>query len=293
MKKKPSLRSLEAFHAVVTLGSIAAAAKHLFITEPAISHLLRRLENTTDLTLFGKKGRRLELTQDGRLFFDETGTAMSVLTRLDSVADDIRSAKHGHIQLVAIPVAADYLLPEILCLFSKSHPEIELNVNVAEGHRALNMLERGNADLAIVMHDGARDYQSHAQMSSHAVLIGPNSRFGTGGNDLDLANLSSEKFIALTAGSPFRYVLDQYISQQRLTFTRTLEVETQSLIVKLVSMSFGISFVDAITVKESQQIAVKKLNPPLCWTFHLLSPANVKLSTAGEVFCKFVKASWD
>ena len=293
MKKKPTLRSLEAFHAVVTLGSVAAAAKNLFITEPAISHLLRGLENATDLALFGKKGRRLELTPDGQLFFDETAPAMSALARLDSVADHIRSAKHGHIRLVAIPVAADYLLPEILNRFSKAHPEIELSINVAEGHRALSMLERGNADLAIVMLDGTRDYQSHAQVSSHAVVIGPKARFESDGKDLELAKLSSEKFVALTAGSPFRYVLDQYLSQQELTFTHTLEVETQSLIVKLVSMGFGISFVDAITVKASQRIAVKKLNPPLRWTFHLLSPANAKLSTAGEVFCKFVNASWD
>ena len=293
MKKKPSLRSLEAFHAVVTLGSVAAAAKHLFITEPAISHLLRGLENATDLTLFGKKGRRLELTPDGRLFFDETGAAMSALTRLDSVADNIRSAKHGHIRIVAIPVVADYLLPEILCRFSKAHPEIELSVNVAEAQRALSMLERGNVDLGIVVHDGTRDFQTHAQYGSHAVVIGPKARFGSGGDHLDLAKLSSEKFIALTAGSPFRYVLDQYLSQQKVTFNHTLEVGTQSLVVKLVSMDFGISFVDGITAQASPEVAARKLDPPLRWTFHLLSPENAKLSTAGQVFCKFVKASWD
>ena len=293
MKKKPSLRSLEAFHAVVTLGSVAAAAKQLFITEPAISHLLRGLENATDLTLFGKKGRRLELTPDGRLFFDETGAAMSALARLDSVADNIRSAKHGHIRLVAIPVAADYLLPEILCRFSKAHPEIELSVNVAEAQRALSMLERGNADLAIVVHDGTRDYQSHAQHGSHAVVIGPITRFGSGSDSLDLTNLSSEKFVALTVGSPFRYVVDQYLSNQKVTFNHTLEVETQSLIVKLVAMDYGISFVDAIAAKPSLNISSKKLAPPLRWTFHLLSPAKVKLSTAGQVFARFVNASWD
>ena len=293
MKKKTSLRSLEAFHAVVTLGSVAAAAKHLFVTEPAISHLLRGLESATGLSLFGKKGRRLELTPDGRLFFDETAGAMSVLSRIDKVADAIRSAKHGHVRLVAIPVAADYLLPEILCRFSKAHPEIDVTVNVAEAHRAMDMLERGNADLVIAVHDSARTCQSHAQLDSHAMIIGPKSHFGSHKGDISLAALRAQPFVALTPGSPFRSILDQYLSQQNLVFNHTMEVETQSLIVKLVSLGYGISFVDAIATRDAaQQISARNFSPSLRWTFHLLSSANARLSTAGQVFTDFVKTSW-
>ncbi len=293
MKTKPSLRSLEAFHAVVTLGSVSAAASNLFVTEPAISHLLRGLEKATGLTLFGKKGRRLELTPDGRLFFDETASAMSVLARLDTVADAIRSAKHGHIRLVAIPVVADYSLPKILCAFSKEHPDIDISVNVAEGHRALDILHRGNADLAIAINNSTRDNQSHAEFSSYAMAIGPAERFEPSADAVSLASLCTEPFVALTPGCPFRYALDQHLTRQDLMFSHTLEVETQSAIVKLVSMGFGISIVDAIAAKaETHQISATHFHPPLRWTYHLLSPANVKLSTAAQVFTDFVAKSW-
>lgn len=293
MTKRPSLRSLEAFHAVVTLGSVSAAAGQLFVTEPAISHLLRSLEKATGLALFGKKGRRLDLTPDGRLFFDETASAMSVLARLDMVAEAIRSAKHGHIRLVAIPVVADYLLPEILYNFSKAHPEIDVTVNVAEGHRALDILERGNADLAVAIIDNTRGHQSHAQLDSHAMVIGPLSRFKTSASDVSIATLHTEPFVALTPGSPFRYALDQHLARQGIVFTHTLEVETQSAIVKLVSMGFGISVVDAIAATaETHQISASNFHPPLRWTYHLLSPANVNLSTAAQVFSDFVAGSW-
>jgi DNA-binding transcriptional LysR family regulator len=293
MNKKPSLRSLEAFHAVVTLGSVSAAAGQMFVTEPAISHLLRGLEKATGLILFGKKGRRLDLTPDGHLFFEETASAMSVLTRLDTVAAAIRSAKHGHIRLVAIPVVADYLLPEILYQFSKIHPEIDITVNVAEGHRALDILERGNADLAVAINDKTRNYQSHAQLDSHAMVIGPPSRFTDASDDVSIETLYAEPFVALTPGCPFRYALDQHFARLGLVFTHKLEVETQSAIVKLVSKGFGISVVDAIAATaETQQVSASNLYPPLRWTYHLLSPAKVNLSTAAQVFSDFVAVSW-
>jgi DNA-binding transcriptional LysR family regulator len=76
-------------------------------------------------------------------------------------------------------------------------------------------------------------------------------------------------------------------------FSHTLEVETQSAIVKLVSLGFGISIVDAIAAKaETHQISATPFHPPLRWTYHLLSPANVKLSTAAQVFTDFVAKSW-
>ncbi len=293
MRNKPSLRSLEAFHAVVTLGSVSAAAGHLFVTEPAISHLLRGLGKTTGLTLFGKKGRRLELTPDGRLFFEETASAMSVLTRLDTVANAIRSAKQGHIRLVAIPVVADYLLPDILFQFSKIHPEIDVTVNVAEGYRAFDILERGNADLAVAINDKTRGYRSHAHLDSHAMAIGPLSRFKSNADDVSIASLYAEPFVALTPGCPFRYALDQHLAKRGLVFTHRLEVETQSAIVKLVSKGFGISFVDAIAATaETHQISTSNIHPPLRWTYHLLSSADTKLSTAAQAFSDFVADAW-
>lgn len=294
MNKKPSLRSIEAFHAVVTLGTVSAAAKQLFVTEPAISHLLRGLETATGLKLFGKKGRYLDLTPDGRLFFDETTSAMSALARLNTVADAIRSAKHGHIRLVAIPIVADYLLPDILCAFAKSYPAIDITVSVAEGHRALGKLENGSADLAIAMSDGTQNYHSHAQVNSHAMVIGPKARFDPSDGEVNITELSAEPYVALNPGSPFRYVLDQYLKQQGLAFTRAIEVETQSIIVKLVSKGLGISIIDAIAANaEAHQVSARNLHPPLCWTYHLLSPADAKLSTAAQVFSAFVKTSWD
>jgi len=294
MKKKISVRSLGAFHAVVTLGSVSAAASHMFVTEPAISHLLRSLETATGLKLFGKKGRYLDLTPDGRLLFDETTSAMSALARLTTVADAIRSAKHGHIRLVAIPVVAEYLLPDILCAFSNSYPAIDITVSVAEGHRALAMLESGSADLAIAMNDGTKNYQSHAQIDSHAMVVGPKAYFDPSDNDARIAELIAEPYVALNPGSPFRYVLDQYLKQHGLVFTHAIEVETQSVIVKLVSKGLGISIIDAIAANaEYHQISAKNIHPPLSWTYHLLSPADAKLSTAAHVFSDFVQASWE
>ena len=99
MRDQLNIRALEAFHAVVTLGSVAAAADHLSVTQPAVSHMLKSLAEATQLTLFRKLGRRLVLTEDGQIFFDDVSSALAVLSGLKASAQSIRSAKSGNVRL--------------------------------------------------------------------------------------------------------------------------------------------------------------------------------------------------
>lgn len=303
-RSNPSMRSLEAFYAVVTLGSLAAAAEHLFVTQPAVSHLLRALEKSTGLVLFMKHGRRLELSEDGKLFFNEVANGIHVLGELRNSAEAIRSAKRGHIRIVAIPVAADHLLPEFLGAFSERNPGVRITLEVAEKHRALIMLESGAVELALVAQNSSPNFRTHCELKSHAVLIAPQDwkptngaavNAGSGKRDaggmpkIRLAAIGDEPFVALNTGSPFRQLLDSYMQSSGLSLSIRVQTRTQSTLAALVATGAGVGLIDEIVAhKLAPSVNIYRTDADLAWTFQLLSRSGGTLSTAAASFADYL-----
>ncbi len=285
-----SLRAIHAFHAVVTLGSVAAAAEHLNVTQPAISHLLKSLEGWTNLTLFRKIGRRLELTEDGQVFFGDVASALPIISNLQESAEAIRNAKRGHVRIVAIPVVSEYLLPAMLGRFMRDNPFVEITLEVAETHRALTLLEAGMVDLALV--SGVRDktHAVHADLSTRSVLIAPADWRSGSALPVELASIQSEPFIALNTGSPFRYALDQHLGRAGLSLKIRAQVRTQSAIAGLVASGVGIGIVDQIVaaraIAGTRSVAFE---PALSWSFHLVSRSSGTLSTSAQRLAEYLR----
>lgn len=288
----PSLRSLEAFHAVVTLGSVDAAAKQLFITQPAISHLLRSLDKTTGLTLFQKSGRRLSLSEDGTAYFDEVVTGIQVLNELRNAAERVRSAKTGHVRIAAIPVYADNFMPELLAGFSNANPSVKVTLEVAEQYRSLIMLETGVVDLALVVENHSDAFDVHLAISSQAMMIIPKSWGKPATEPIQIKELREKPFVSLPKGSPFRTILNQYFSEHGIELIAKIETRTQSAVAALVSGGAGFAIIDKIGAGNlDEKTMCFPLEPPLKWQFQLLSRKNSRLSTAANMWLDWVKQS--
>ncbi len=285
-----SLRAIHAFHAVVTLGSVAAAAEQLNVTQPAISHLLKSLEAWTNLTLFRKIGRRLELTEDGQVFFGDVASALPIISNLQESAEAIRNAKRGHVRIVAIPVVSEYLLPAMLGRFMRDNPYVEITLEVADTHRALTLLEAGTVDLALV--SGVRDktHMVHADLSTRSVLIVPTDWRAGSAFPVELTSIRSEPFIALNTGSPFRYALDQHLARANLSIKIRAQVRTQSAIAGLVASGVGIGIVDQIVAaRPIEGIRALAFEPALRWSFNLVSRRSGTLSTSAQRLAEYLR----
>lgn len=165
----PPLNALRAFDAVARSGSFRAAAELLFVTQPAISHQVKHLEEWLGTPLFDRSGRVPILNQRGEALSRELALAFD---RIDSVCERMRPRKTDNtLVIAAIPsVATCWLIPR-LPRFRKQYPEISLRIVYA--HHG-DDIDFSDVDLAFVFSKGApsgRDFTAKLFLSGKSVPV--------------------------------------------------------------------------------------------------------------------------
>ncbi len=153
----PSLNALYVFEAAARLGSFSRAADELGISQPAVSHRMRELEDGFGLPLFDRQHRGISLTAEGALFHAEVSGAMARL--LESAQGLARAARPaGSVSLcVSTALAAFWLLPRASRLRA-AHPDITLHIQTTDSEVDV---ASGDFDLAIPL--GHEDWTGHAR----------------------------------------------------------------------------------------------------------------------------------
>jgi LysR family transcriptional regulator, glycine cleavage system transcriptional activator len=149
MRKLPGFAQIRAFEAAARLGSFKDAARELALTPTAVSHQIRQLETLCRKQLFSRAGRRIELSEEGRLF------ATNLSPALDSIADAYQTlcqnSGRRQVTLGAGPIFASRWLVPRLSEFWATNPEVDLWLN----HSPLPVWRQvDNYDLAIAWGDG-------------------------------------------------------------------------------------------------------------------------------------------
>ncbi|KQZ69551.1 LysR family transcriptional regulator [Sphingopyxis sp. Root214] len=140
---------LRAFVAVSETGGFTRAARRLSITQPAVSHQIRRLEEQVGRVLIRRTTRRLTLTHDGEDFLLH---ARQILTGLDALAQRFRpSPVTGVVRFGAPEAFMGERLPALLCQFSRAFPAVRLDVHVSSYLDISTMIAAEELDLAVVL----------------------------------------------------------------------------------------------------------------------------------------------
>ncbi|MGC1547344.1 MAG: LysR substrate-binding domain-containing protein [Rhodanobacter sp.] len=140
---------LRAFVAVKEAGGFTRAAQRLNLTQSAISHQIRRLEEQVGRQLLFRTTRALTLTEDGEDFLHY---AEKILQTLDSMAQRFRpSPISGVVRFGVLENFMGDRLPTLLCQFGRAFPSVRLDVSVGMNLELMPMIKAGELDLAVVM----------------------------------------------------------------------------------------------------------------------------------------------
>lgn len=147
--KLPNLNALRAFESAARLESFSRAAEELFVTHGAVSHRIRALEEDLGLALFMRDGKRVRLTECGRVYAQQVRLAM---TDIASATQAIRAGDRDRRLIVSVlpSFAARWLMPRV-GRFIELHPEIDLELMTAT---ALVDFRRDNVDVGIRLGTG-------------------------------------------------------------------------------------------------------------------------------------------
>lgn len=146
-----TLRQLEVLVAVVRAGGVTAAAQELFVTQPSVSATLRALEREVGAALFTGRGRHRSLTPAGRTVHDRAVRILGEVADLPQAVADLAETPTGTLRIAAVTTAGEHLLPAVLGAFHETHPEVDLDLAVANRAAVRRLLrDDPNLDLAVM-----------------------------------------------------------------------------------------------------------------------------------------------
>ncbi|NHA69475.1 LysR family transcriptional regulator [Phycicoccus flavus] len=140
---------LRVMRAIADEGSFTAAAAALGYTQPAISQMVRRLEQRTGTALVERIGRNVRLTEAGLVLARHAGPVLSALDAAEEEVAAIAGLRSGRVRLMAFPSASATLVPRALSLVKQRFPDVSISFTEAEPPESIAALRAGDCDLAI------------------------------------------------------------------------------------------------------------------------------------------------
>ncbi len=145
-----TLEQLRIFVAVAEREHVTQAARDLHLTQSATSAAVAALEARYATKLFSRIGRRIELTQAGRLFLNEARAVLARASAAETVLADLAGLKRGSLALAASQTVGNYWLPPLMHRYRATHPGITVSLTIGNTETVTTMVREGAADLGFV-----------------------------------------------------------------------------------------------------------------------------------------------
>ena len=220
--------------AIVQEGSITAAARKLYISQPALSQVLRQVESELGVTLLDRGASPFQLTYAGEKYLQAADAIVAAKERLETQLREIRQESSGRLRLGISVQRAIQILPHVLPRFVQQYPEVDIELTESGSARLEEMVRQGKVDLALAAIDSASPHLVYELIEREVIgiLAGKGSKlYGNfpDGTEVALAAAQEDNFISLKPGHSVRVVQDMLFRQSEkvphvLLETDSLEV---------------------------------------------------------------------
>jgi DNA-binding transcriptional LysR family regulator len=288
---------LKAFCLVVEMKSFSKAAGAKFMTQSAMSHLIRNLEDEIGIRLLIRKGKQVIPTPAGKIFYTHAATILRQYKQMENDVYSLVQKVKGPLHIGASATPATYLLPQVFYSFAKNHPEVELQVSVSTSEDIIRRLHKGDLDAGIIEGNIGSDSLNSTEIAEdEIVLIASDENQLTRKHQVTVRNLKEQAFIMPEEGSGIREVIDDFlyalkINPEKLRITMTLG--NPELIVQMVQSGMGVAFVSKWSVFRAMKEGSIRLIPlsgkKLIRKFFLVSLEKEPQSMVAKTFCDFIK----
>ena len=264
-----NLSQYRIFYAVAKAGNISRAAKELYISQPAISKSISKLEDSLNTVLFTRNSRGVQLTEEGQVLFEHTRDAFEELTKGEQELKRIREFNMGHIRIGVSNTLCRFIMVKYLKGFIEQYPHIKITIESQPTTQTLSMLEQQRIDIGLVVEQkAAKNMDFIPVMDIEDIFVATpsyleNLRLREGANT-DV--FQSGNLMLLDKNNITRHYIDDYMTVNAIVANNLLEVTTMDLLIEFARIGLGIGCVIKEFVKEdldSGRLVQLKLDTPI------------------------------
>jgi DNA-binding transcriptional LysR family regulator len=241
-------RQVEAFRAVMLTGSMTAAADMLYVTQSAVSRLIRDFEAHLALRLFERRGYQVIPTPDAVTLFAEVERSFVGLSRIADMAKAIKANQAGSLRIAAMPVLMSGALPRFVAAFMRNRPNVHVSLVGLPSHLVVEAVTAGQVDLGYADRPIDQPLLDIESFEAAAVVIIPEHHRLAAQEIIAPADLAGEALISVSTRTLFRSRIDAALAD--VPYRIVAEVTLAQIACLLVSEGTGLSIVSPYAAEE-------------------------------------------
>lgn len=233
-------RQLLAFATLSRVGSFTLAAKELGLTQSAISHAMKALEEEVGCRLCDRAGRRVVLTQAGEQFLRHAEKILAEMSAARAGIDTLNHWGHARLRIGASTTACQYILPAVLSEFKQRYPRCALTIEPGDHGKQVELLDQGQIDLALMLEPvGRRECAFIPLFEDELLFVVSPAHAWARQQRVTRDAISSETLILYTKTShTFRLIQDYFIGAG-VSLGHYIELGNMEAIKELVKLGVG------------------------------------------------------
>ena len=287
-KIRPSLREIEALRAMIATGKTTHAARQLGMSQPSVSRAIASLEARLGQPLFARRNGRLAPTAEALALEARAAVVFDLLDQLAAPRGDVATT----IRVVAPPTLAHLFLAPLLARFIAREPGTRVHLEVVKSTDCLGAVADGSADLGLVdqatSHNGVR-LEIFRRARPHALL--PKRHRLAARSELSIADLVSERMIALSRRFPLRNKIDAAFAAVRSEPLIVAEASTSVVLVEMVRAGLGIAILNPfpLELRPEKSMVFRPLDLKMTLETAVVVPAQGSLAPAARSLANFIR----
>ena len=289
------LHYLRLFNTLAKELNFSRAADALFISQPAVSMQIKKLENDLNLKLFDKIGKNIFLNDNGKILYDYTKKVFSLVEEAETRLLSINGEFRGNINIGASNTPGTYILPKVLGKFKEQYPSVNTTLHVANTYRIEKMIFENKIDFAI--NGGDIPYKSQVYVERMAedkllFVASPESKYITT-LEIEPKDLSDAKFIVHEKNSQLFKLTEEIVGKLGFPLNINMSLGSIDAIKQAVAAGLGISIIPKSTITtEIKYEILKEINlKGLGWIYpyNLIYHKNKNLSPIAEKLIEMIR----
>lgn len=244
------VRDLEVFLSVAKHLNFTRAGEEVHLSQPSVSVRVRRLEEELGTKLFEQLGKRIALTEAGRLLVPYAQRVVAALDDARHAVEELQGLERGTLRIGASTTPGMYLVPKLVARFKRQHPGVEIRLEIKDTRRVEEEIVRNEFDFGFVGgHLAGAEIEVTPWMTDELVLVAPPGHPLARKRRVTLEDLRGRQFISREQGSATQAAVNNKLLASGLPLETVMEMNNPEAVKKAVQGGLGLAFLSRFAVE--------------------------------------------
>lgn len=279
------------FFVVAKHKHMTKASEELHISQPAISQSIKKLEEQLGGTLFLRSNKGMELTEEGKMFYEYVKGALELINNAENEFTSFKNLDKGEIKIGCSTTLTKLVLLDALKRFHPNYPNININITNDLTSNLINDLKLGKLDFVIFNESTIKESNLNLQKIKELKQGFVYNPLFYKDEVKSFEDLNNYPLILQKEVSNSRKLLDYIALNNNVKLIPKMEVVSQELITEFTNIGLGIGFVIIDLAKRNfndlEELKINKKIPNI--NVYLATNKSISLTFASKTFIKYIK----